>query len=135
MSRSYWPARPITRSPGLARSIRRGLPVRNLLLLDEGNCLRDQALATCGASHAGRHATSLETLRSMVAAGGGYTLLPRLAARDEEGGLVVCRSFAGNEYGRVIALVWRSSDPRSDELERLADFFRDHAPEGTLVVG
>ena len=44
----------------------------DLLLLDEGNCLRDQTIAACGAgSSAGRHATSLETLRSMVAAGAG----------------------------------------------------------------
>ncbi|TDR89165.1 LysR substrate-binding domain-containing protein [Enterovirga rhinocerotis] len=106
----------------------------DLLLLDEGNCLRDQALAACGTSQAGRHATSLETLRSMVAAGGGYTLLPRLAARAEAGGLVVCRSLEGREWGRVIALAWRSSDPRAEELARLARFFRDHAPEGTLVA-
>ncbi len=108
----------------------------DLLLLDEGHCLRDQALAACGAVSAGRHATSLETLRSMVAAGAGYTLLPRLAARDgdDPSGLVVCRPFSAGPPARVVALVWRASDPRSDSFAELAAFFRDHRPEGTTVA-
>lgn len=107
----------------------------DLLLLDEGNCLRDQALAACGTVSAGRHATSLETLRSMVAAGGGYTLLPRLAARDQAAGdLLVCRPFPAGGPGRDIALAWRASDPRGADLEGLARFFREHAPEGTDLI-
>ncbi|WP_407523510.1 LysR substrate-binding domain-containing protein [Methylobacterium oryzisoli] len=107
----------------------------DLLLLDEGNCLRDQAVAACGAGlGVGRHATSLETLRSMVAAGAGYTLLPALAAPHgpDPSGLTVCRPFGDNGPDRVIALVWRASDPRGEGLARLAEFFRDHAPGATL---
>jgi LysR family hydrogen peroxide-inducible transcriptional activator len=108
----------------------------DLLLLDEGNCLRDQAIAACGAgSRAGRHATSLETLRSMVAAGGGYTLLPWLAVREirDPDGMVVCRPFSSGDQGRTIALAWRAS-PRGESLAELAGFFRDNAPAGTLAI-
>lgn len=113
------------------------LPGPDLLLLDEGNCLRDQALAACGTATAGRHATSLETLRSMVAAGGGYTILPRLAAREEHGaaGLLVYRPFEDRDAGRVVALVYRTSDPRAADFAALATFLREHAPDGTRALG
>lgn len=108
----------------------------DLLLLDEGNCLRDQAIAACGAgSSAGRHATSLETLRSMVAAGAGYTLLPALAVPQgpDPSGLTVIRDFDVDGPGRTIALAWRASDPRAAGLAHLAAFFRAHAPGGTIA--
>ena len=108
----------------------------DLLLLDEGNCLRDQTVAACGAgSAAGRHATSLETLRSMVAAGAGYTLLPALAAPagPDPSGLVVTRGFDADGPGRTVALAWRSSDPRGAGLAGLAAFFRAHAPPSTAA--
>ncbi|GJD74560.1 LysR substrate-binding domain-containing protein [Methylobacterium goesingense] len=108
----------------------------DLLLLDEGNCLRDQTVAACGAgSAAGRHATSLETLRSMAAAGAGYTLLPALAvpAGPDPSGLTVTRSFDVDGPGRTVALAWRTSDPRADGLAHLAAFFRAHAPAGTTA--
>ena len=109
----------------------------DLLLLDEGNCLRDQALEACAAgSRAGRHATSIETLTSMVAAGSGYTLLPWLAASDirDPDGLVVCRPLRRPDQGRVIAMAWRSSDPRAASFTELARFFRDNAPAGTTAL-
>lgn len=108
----------------------------DLLLLDEGNCLRDQTVAACGAgSSAGRHATSLETLRSMVAAGAGYTLLPALAVPSgpDPSGLTVTRGFDADGPGRTIALAWRSSDPRAAGLAHLAAFFRAHAPPATAA--
>ena len=108
----------------------------DLLLLDEGNCLRDQAIAACGAgSAAGRHATSLETLRSMVAAGAGYTLLPALAVPSgpDPSGLTVIRGFDTDGPGRTIALAWRASDPRAPGLAALAAFFRAQAPAGTAA--
>ena len=107
-----------------------------LLLLEEGNCLRDQALAACAATpSAGRHATSVETLRSMVAAGAGYTLMPRLASAegDDETGLVVSRPLGPSGPARTIALAWRATDPRRASLERLAAFFRQNAPAGTTA--
>lgn len=114
----------------------RDLASPGLLLLDEGNCLRDQALDACQAGSAsGRHATSLETLRSMVAAGGGYTLLPRLARpASDPGGLVAYRRFTTGDPGRVVALCSRSSDPRAARLATLAAFFRAHAPDGTTAL-
>ncbi len=108
----------------------------DLLLLDEGNCLRDQTIAACGAGNAaGRHATSLETLRSMVAAGAGYTLLPALAAPSgpDPSGLVVTRCFDTGGPGRTIALAWRASDPRASGLAHLAAFFRANAPPNTAA--
>ncbi|KMO41391.1 LysR substrate-binding domain-containing protein [Methylobacterium aquaticum] len=110
----------------------------DLLLLDEGNCLRDQTVAACGGGPAsGRHATSLETLRSMVAAGAGYTLLPALAAPPgpDPTGLTVCRRFGPEGPCRTIALAWRASDPRVEGLADLAAFFRQHAPHATLPLG
>lgn len=108
----------------------------DLLLLDEGNCLRDQTVAACGAGgSAGRHATSLETLRSMVAAGAGYTLLPALAvpAGPDPSGLTVTRGFDADGPGRTIALAWRTSDPRAPGLAHLAAFLRGHVPAGTAA--
>jgi len=109
-----------------------------LVLLEEGHCLRDQALAVCGATARGmRHATGLETLRHMVATAAGYTLMPLLAAgeRDTVGGLVAYRRFDTDPPGRTIGLVWRSSDPRTPGFRKLAEQLRTAAPPGTKVVG
>lgn len=108
-----------------------------LVLLEEGHCLRDQALAVCGTTARGmRHATGLETLRHMVAAGTGYTLMPLLAtglaAGDAAtvGGLITYRPFDGDPPGRVIGLVWRASDPRGPGFRALANGLRDATPPG-----
>ncbi len=97
-----------------------------LLLLEEGHCLRDQALSVCqlsgGGERRGFRATSLETLRQMVAAGVGLTLLPELAtvppvppSRD-----VVLVPFAEPVPRREIALYWRRSSAFRDFLPDLA---------------
>lgn len=89
-----------------------------LLLLEEGHCLRDQALEVCelaGTEEQDFRATSLETLRQMVAAGLGITLLPRLAAEGpfaSARGLVV-RPFAPPAPNRVIGAAWRRSTSRA----------------------
>lgn len=112
-----------------------------LVLLEEGHCLRDQALAVCGASARGmRHATGLETLRHMVAAGTGYTLMPLLATGDTAtamatvGGLVAYRPFNGDPPGRVVGLVWRASDPRAPGFRTLSQSLRDAAPPGVRLL-
>ncbi len=93
-----------------------------LLLLEEGHCLRDQALEVCklaGAEEQDFRATSLETLRQMVAAGLGITLLPRLAAEGpfaSARGLVV-RPFAPPQPTRVIGAAWRRSSSRKEAIE------------------
>jgi LysR family hydrogen peroxide-inducible transcriptional activator len=82
-----------------------------VLLLDDGHCLRDQALAVCeraGADEASIRGTSLSTLAQMVASGAGVTLLPSIAVATENRakGLVV-RSFGARAPYRTIAIAWR----------------------------
>lgn len=103
-----------------------------VLLLEDGHCLRDQALAVC--SHAGSHevaelrATSLPTLVQMVASGQGVTLLPEMAAAvlASRGSEVAVARFSPPP-GRDVGLVWRMSSARGRELGLLADVLRDHA--------
>lgn len=104
---------------------------QSVLLLEDGHCLRDQALSVChlaGASERGGfRATSLETLRQMVAAGVGMTLLPHLAVQPpvpSQPGVVI-RPFADPAPTRRIAMCWRESHPARDFLPRLAELFRD----------
>ncbi len=111
------------------------LPIENLLLLEEGHCLREHALALCAkAPSATRHATSLETLWHMIAAGEGYSLLPSLAvaARPEISTLLQCRAMQEPNAGREIALVWRTSDPREKQFRQFADLLRSHAPASVI---
>jgi LysR family hydrogen peroxide-inducible transcriptional activator len=113
----------------------------NLLLLKEGHCLRDQALEVCGTvrreSREEVQATSLETLRQMVAAGIGCTLLPRLAtlggARPDKR-LIELRSFAAPEPARLIGLVWRARGARAEAARRLGELIRAHLPRGVLAL-
>jgi LysR family hydrogen peroxide-inducible transcriptional activator len=107
-----------------------------VLLLEEGHCLRDQALAAC--RHSGMHekqdfrATSIETLRQMVAAGVGITLLPQLASRgayENTRGLVV-RPFARPVPSRRIGVVWRKSSARGAAIEAVAEQIARHSGLG-----
>jgi LysR family transcriptional regulator, hydrogen peroxide-inducible genes activator len=88
-----------------------------LLLLEEGHCLRDQALAFCSLRRVDNidtfGASNLSTLVQMVANGLGFTLLPQLAI-DLEGrrGDIKLMRFADPEPRRVIGLAWRKSSPR-----------------------
>ncbi len=97
-----------------------------LLLLEEGHCLRDQALEVCeraGTEEQDFRATSLETLRQMVAAGLGITLLPRLAAEGpfaSARGLVV-RPFSPPAPNRVIGAAWRRSTSRTEAITAVCD--------------
>jgi LysR family transcriptional regulator, hydrogen peroxide-inducible genes activator len=87
----------------------------NLLLLEDGHCLRDQALEVCqltgAVERSGFRATSLETLRQMVAAGVGITLLPSLAVKPPVAPSADIRlvPFRGKPPSRRIAMVWRKS--------------------------
>jgi len=109
----------------------RDLADQSLLLLEDGHCLRDQALEVChlsGASEkSGFRATSLETLRQMVAANVGVTLLPTLSvkppvARSENIHLL---QFRGEAPSRRIAMLWRKSSALAPFLKKLAAVFRD----------
>lgn len=106
-----------------------------LLLLEEGHCLRDHALEVCTLAHAQErvdfHATSMETLRQMVAADVGITLMPLLSVKPPIAatGNVVIRQFEDPAPSRTIALVWRSSSALSGFLRVMTDCFRDLPPE------
>ncbi|WP_431858386.1 LysR substrate-binding domain-containing protein [Azospirillum sp.] len=112
------------------------LGMEGLLLLDEGHCLRDQALAVCAlGTRAARHATGLETLRHMIAAGEGWTLMPLLAARRSDADSLVRYVDLGPEGpGRRIGLVWRRSDPRGPRFMELAKRLRDLEIPGLRAV-
>ena len=105
-----------------------------LLLLDEGHCLRDQALDVCGTGSRGREevrATSLETLRQMVGMGLGLTLLPALAVdagpRSSKK-MIDIRPFRSPPPGRTIGLVWRKRAPFPETFERLAETLKASLP-------
>jgi LysR family hydrogen peroxide-inducible transcriptional activator len=108
----------------------RDLAEESLLLLEDGHCLRDQALDVChlaGASEkSGFRATSLETLRQMVAANVGITLLPVLAVKPPVAPSrdVHLLPFRNPPPSRRIAMVWRRSSAMSEFLTRLAAVFR-----------
>jgi LysR family hydrogen peroxide-inducible transcriptional activator len=103
---------------------------QNLLLLADGHCLRDQALEVCHLAGAGERggfrATSLETLRQMVAAGVGITLLPTLAVKPPiaPSADIHLVPFRGDPPSRRIGMVWRKSSAMTPLLEKLADLLR-----------
>ena len=102
---------------------------RRLILLEEGHCLRDQALAFCAAPRrdapAGLGATSLATVMQMVANGYGVTLLPEVAvdaeARDAR---VKLLRFKTPEPARSIGLAWRHTSPRKKDFEALGEIVK-----------
>lgn len=111
---------------------------QNLLLLEDGHCLREQALAVCQLAGAneknGFRATSLETLRQMVAAEVGITLLPTLAVKPPVAMLPNVRliAFRGKHPpSRRVAMLWRKSSATGDLLMRLAEVLRA-LPAGLL---
>lgn len=112
---------------------------QHLLLLEEGHCLRDQALEVCHLAGAGEkegfRATSLETLRQMVAAGVGVTLLPMLAVKPPVSPSENIRlvAFRDPPPSRQMALVWRKSSAMSSFLRQLATVLRD-LPPGLLAT-
>jgi LysR family hydrogen peroxide-inducible transcriptional activator len=99
-----------------------------VLLLDDGHCLREQALAVCARANAherGFRATSLATLSQMAAAGLGVTLLPRLAAATEAArATLVLRPFAEPAPHRTLTLLFRSRSPLAPSLRALAEALR-----------
>ncbi len=99
------------------------LEEEQILLLEDGHCLRDQALEVCHTHRAVENtnfrATSLETLRQMVAAGAGITLMPELAIAGRSGAVRYI-PFKKPEPHRTIGLCWRSTSPRNELLAEFA---------------
>jgi LysR family hydrogen peroxide-inducible transcriptional activator len=104
-----------------------------LLLLEDGHCLRDQALDICASGDVHEkqdfRATSIETLRQMVAAGVGITLLPELAGRGAYGNArgVIIKPFNRPVPTRTIGAIWRKSSARRDAILALAKQIETHA--------
>lgn len=111
------------------------LQQQELLLLEDGHCLRDQALEVCQLAGAHEkldfHATSMETLRQMVAAGTGITLMPVMAVKPPVAHTdnLITRPFRQPGPTRTIALVWRKSSALGPFLEELAEIFAAIEPD------
>ncbi len=110
---------------------------RQLLMLEDGHCLRDQALGFCFAAGAREdvhfRATSLETLRNMVAAGAGMTLIPKLAVPQERIRDGVCYMPCYDpEPTRTLGLIYRPGSPLRARYERLAELCKDKLAHACL---
>jgi LysR family transcriptional regulator, hydrogen peroxide-inducible genes activator len=110
--------------PKNARVSARQIDQQRLILLEEGHCLRDQALAYCANARQSMPlslgATSLATVMQMVASGYGVTLVPQVAVdvevRDQR---VKLLRFTAPEPGRTIGLAWRRTSPRKVDFVAL----------------
>ena len=101
-----------------------------LILLEEGHCLRDQAVAYCAGARRNMGlslgATSLATVMQMVANGYGVTLVPRVALDVEvRDARVKLLRFAAPEPARSIGLVWRRTSPRKADFVALGEIVKD----------
>lgn len=112
-----------------------------LLLLEEGHCLREQALELCGNRPGGIaeeiRGTSLETLRQMVSLGVGCTVMPALAAQIPAAAgaaPIEYRPFTQPAPSRTIGLVFRRRSTATEALRALAQTLRDLAPEDVVAV-
>ncbi len=115
---------------------------QRLLLLEDGHCLRDQALDVChlagAAEKSGFQGTSLETLRQMVAAHVGLTLLPMLAIQPpvaQSPDIALVGFEAPQAPSRRIAMVWRRSSAMGGFLQALAQLFAALPPHLLTMPG
>jgi LysR family hydrogen peroxide-inducible transcriptional activator len=110
---------PLAQQPTIAHA---DLFHQQLLLLDEGHCLRGQALQICKLNHAEEQdvrATGLETLRQMVKAGTGITFMPKIAIHELDAGISYI-PFENPVPKRTIGLFWRKTSARKELLALLA---------------
>lgn len=121
------PNHPLSRKGKVRTAQLRGA---QLLLLEDGHCLREHALEACKLRDTEvsvpYQATSLNTIVQMVANGIGVTLLPRMAldAQLLSGTDVAVTEFADSRVSRSIGLMWRRSSPRAGEFRLLGEFVR-----------
>lgn len=129
---------PLARKNGLSPEDLKG---EDLLLLEDGHCLREHALSVCrlkpGPGREQVAATSLGTLVNMVAGGLGVSLIPRLATDNglALGPDVALRAFVSPVIGRQIGIAWKTGSPREAEARKLGELVRQQlrpqAPEST----
>jgi len=107
----------------------------NLVLLSDGNCLKDEVLDFCrlpkNKTSSKTQATSLETLKYLVAGGSGYTFIPELALYENKKmkGLINYYPFVEKTAYREIALVTRDQYSRPDEIRLLYQKLKEHLPK------
>ncbi len=125
---------PAERGRDLPRTVSAaGIAPSELLLLEDGHCLKDHALAACNRpelrAEATMMGTSLHTLVQMVDNGLGVTMLPEMAitAGILDHTQVVARPLAADHPARKIALVWRTGSPRDKEFRLLGDALKKAA--------
>lgn len=124
---------------GRVRATKELIEHERLLLLEEGHCLRDQALTYCNLQQVDAvntfGASSLATIVEMVSAGYGITLLPEVSIGIEERGRdITLVRFVEPEPFRTIGLVWRSTSPRTQDFEELGRLVAKAWKEGPLAV-
>jgi len=126
----YLAAMPDSRLVQSSKLRTRDLQGAEMLLLEEGHCLRDHALEACKLREKDvtvpYQATSLTTIVQMVANGIGTTLLPKMAtdAGITDGTNLVIRPFEEPNVGRQIGLMWRKKTPRKHEFGLLGTFVK-----------
>ncbi|TKD50636.1 hydrogen peroxide-inducible genes activator [Sphingomonas baiyangensis] len=120
--------------PGHGPVMAEDIDETRLLLLEDGHCLKDHALALCTQpelrGHAAMLGTSLHTIVQMVENGLGGTMLPQMAidAGILEGTQIVARPVEADRAYRRVALIWRRASPRERDFRLLADLLRSQAP-------
>src|SRR5262249_10830587 len=131
-------ADPAVRSRSVAL---RRIDTGDMLLLEEGHCLRDHAIAACGPRR-GPWESPVEgpsptTLNQMVEGGLGVTLLPRITldAGILKGTRLVSRPFAAAAPARTLALAARRTSPRLRDADLLAEFLVDHHARARSMRG
>ncbi|WP_218813486.1 LysR substrate-binding domain-containing protein [Rickettsiella endosymbiont of Dermanyssus gallinae] len=106
------------------------LDQQNVLLLEEGHCMRGQTLDICHKINVSEmqnfRATSLETLRHMVASGNGITLMPKLAQQTNDN--IVYIPFSSPKPSRTIGLYWRVSSARKTLLGEVSTYIKKIIP-------
>jgi LysR family hydrogen peroxide-inducible transcriptional activator len=124
---------PLTKAPRIAAG---DIDQGRLILLEDGHCLRDQALAFCATATKGRKAattsgtafgaSSLATVMQMVASGYGVTLIPQIAADVEQrDARVKFLRLDDPQPGRRIGLVFRRTSPRKKDFAALGDVVKE----------
>lgn len=116
------------------------IPAERMLLLEEGHCFRDQALAVCGRDGSRRAqfgATSLATLVQLVANGYGLTLLPEMAVPVEVGDdpRIRIHRLAAPTPSRTIGLAFRRTSPRAAAFSILGEVLRTAAEQAGMAAG
>lgn len=124
---------------GRVRATKELIEHERLLLLEEGHCLRDQALTYCSLQQVDAvntfGASSLATIVEMVSAGYGITLLPEMAIGVETRGRpITLVRFVDPEPFRTIGLVWRQTSPRTADFEELGRLVMKAWTEGALAA-